>query len=259
MIGQQQYTITEIRSKLEEMFNQRALDSYWLESLRQDSRAGVRKLANVFCNKWNQLQREEERIQAMVQFDHTYKASYGELAVGIDEAGRGCLAGPVVAAAVVLSNDFRNDSLNDSKQMTPATREQVYQQIIEQARAVGVGIVNSVDIDRINILQATYEAMRQAVDNLGLVPDVLLNDAVTIPGITFPQVPVIHGDALSYSIAAASVVAKVSRDRLMKEYAKQYPQYGFDQHVGYGTADHIEALRNHGPCPIHRLTFAKVL
>jgi ribonuclease HII len=256
---QQQYTITEIRAKLEQMISQRNPDRKWLETLAQDPRAGVRKLAHVFENKFSQIQREDERMQAMIEFDQEYRISYGQNVVGVDEAGRGCLAGPVVAAAVILPPDFRNASLNDSKQMTPAVREQVYEQIIERAVAIGVGIISSVDIDRLNILQATYEAMRLAIGKLGVEPDVLINDAVTIPEIEFPQVPVIHGDALSYSIAAASVVAKVSRDRMMKDLSKQYPEYGFDRHVGYGTADHIEALRKHGPCPIHRLTFAKVL
>jgi ribonuclease HII len=258
MNEQKTATISEIRAKLEDMFVQGQLDTRWLESLSVDSRAGVRKLAETFRKRWDQAQRERERMQQMIQFDASYRHTYGSVVAGIDEAGRGCLAGPVVAAAVVLPAEYTNPALNDSKQMTPAVREQVYDHIRMHALAIGVGMVSAEDIDKWNILQATYEAMRRAIKDLGKRPDVLLNDAVTIPDISIPQVPVIHGDSLSFSIAAASVVAKVTRDRLMKEYAQTYPQYGFDRHVGYGTADHLEALRMYGPCPIHRLTFAKV-
>ena len=176
---------------------------------------------------------------------------------GIDEAGRGPLAGPVVAGAVILPSDCEILFLNDSKKLSAAKREQLYDEIMEKAIAVGVGMASPTRIDEINILQATYEAMRTAVSELGVKPDVLLNDAVTIPEITIPQVPIIKGDAKSVSIAAASIIAKVTRDRLMVQYEEVLPGYGFAKHKGYGSKEHIEAIRRLGPTPIHRRTFIK--
>ena len=193
------------------------------------------------------LEKELARLEAMKEYEYTYEAC--SCICGIDEAGRGPLAGPVVAAAVVLPKDCRILYLNDSKKLSEKRRE--------KARAYGVGMASPRRIDEINILQATYEAMRQAVEKLGVVPDLLLNDAVTIPGINIMQIPIIKGDARSVSIAAASILAKVTRDRMMVEYDRLYPQYGFAKHKGYGTAAHIEALRTHGPCPVHRRTFLK--
>ncbi len=191
----------------------------------------------------------------MKEYEYTYEAC--SCICGIDEAGRGPLAGPVVAAAVVLPKDCRILYLNDSKKLSEKRRELLFDEIREKARAYGVGMASPRRIDEINILQATYEAMRQAVEKLGVVPDLLLNDAVTIPGINIMQIPIIKGDARSVSIAAASILAKVTRDRMMGEYDRLYPQYGFAKHKGYGTAAHIEALRTHGPCPVHRRTFLK--
>ena len=176
---------------------------------------------------------------------------------GIDEAGRGPLAGPVVAGAVILPADCEILYLNDSKKLSAAKREQLYDEIMEKAIAVGVGMASPARIDEINILQATYEAMRTAVSELGVEPDILLNDAVTIPEITIPQVPIIKGDAKSVSIAAASIIAKVTRDRLMVQYEEVLPGYGFAKHKGYGSKEHIEAIRRLGPTPIHRRTFIK--
>ena len=156
---------------------------------------------------------------------------------------------------MVLPKDCEILYLNDSKKLSPKRRDALYEEIMEKAEAVGVGLTDAARIDEINILQATYEAMRAAVGQLGMVPEVLLNDAVTIPGLAMEQVPIVKGDARSVSIAAASILAKVTRDRLMAEYDAQYPQYGFALHKGYGTAAHIEALKAHGPCPIHRRTF----
>ena len=176
---------------------------------------------------------------------------------GIDEAGRGPLAGPVVAGAVILPADCEILYLNDSKKLSAAKREQLYDEIMEKAVAVGVGMASPARIDEINILQATYEAMRTAVSELGVQPDILLNDAVTIPKMTIPQVPIIKGDAKSVSIAAASIIAKVTRDRLMIQYEEVLPGYGFAKHKGYGSKEHIEAIRKFGPTPIHRSTFIK--
>ncbi len=176
---------------------------------------------------------------------------------GIDEAGRGPLAGPVVAGAVVLKKDAQILYLNDSKKLSEKRREELYLEIQEKAVSWAVGIAGPERIDEINILQATYEAMREAVSKLSVPPDILLNDAVTIPGLDIPQVSIIKGDAKSVSIAAASVMAKVTRDHMMARYGELYPQYGFAKHKGYGTAAHIAALKEFGPCPIHRRSFIK--
>ena len=176
---------------------------------------------------------------------------------GIDEVGRGPLAGPVVAAAVILPKDCDILYLNDSKQLTPKKREALYDEIMAKAVAVGVGMANEKVIDEINVLNADYEAMKQAISKLQVKPQLLLNDAVNIPGVDIEQVGIIKGDTLSASIAAASIIAKVTRDRLMVEYDSLYPGYGFAKNMGYGTAEHIDALKKIGPCAIHRRTFIK--
>lgn len=200
------------------------------------------------------LEEERAREYALMRYERQYG---GEgLIAGVDEAGRGPLAGPVVAAAVILYPGAEILGINDSKQISEKKREALYPEIIEKSMAVGVGIVSAGKIDEINILQATYEAMRKAVRSLCFRPDLLLVDAVTIPGLEgIRQVPIIKGDAKSLSIGAASIVAKVTRDRMMRELDELYPEYGFAGHKGYGTAAHIEALRQFGPCPIHRRSF----
>lgn len=198
---------------------------------------------------------ERARLTAMRVYEHEYEAQ--GLVCGIDEAGRGPLAGPVVAAAVILPRDIDIYYLNDSKKVTERRREILYDEICEKAIGYGVGIVGPDVIDDINILQATYQAMRLAIAELAETPAVLLNDAVSIPGVSIPQVPIIKGDAKSVSIAAASILAKVTRDRMMRQYDEIYPEYGFAGHKGYGTAAHIAAIREYGPCPIHRTTFIK--
>lgn len=185
------------------------------------------------------------------------KKFYGEMLAGIDEAGRGPLAGPVVAGAVILPKDCSILYLNDSKQVSASRREELFNEIQEKAVACAVGIVSPQRIDEINILQATYEAMHQAVEGLKVVPDLLLVDAVTIPAMPMKQVGIVKGDAKSVSIAAASILAKVTRDRMMVEYDSLYPEYGFAKHKGYGSKMHIEAIQEYGPCPIHRRTFIK--
>lgn len=212
--------------------------------------------------KEERLQKQQEKLQAelaRLEAMRVYEREYEDagLICGIDEAGRGPLAGPVVAAAVILPKDCRILYLNDSKKLTARRRELLYDEIREKALAVGVGIVSHTRIDEINILQATYEAMRQAVGNLGSTPDLLLNDAVTIPEVKIRQIPIIKGDAKSVSIAAASVIAKVTRDRMMAELDGKYPGYGFASNKGYGSAAHIAAIRSLGPCSIHRRTFIR--
>lgn len=201
------------------------------------------------------LDKEIARTESLKIYEHQYE--YLGYVCGIDEVGRGPLAGPVVAAAVILPRDSHILYLNDSKKLSEKKREELYDVIMEQAVAVGIGFISPARIDEINILQATYEAMREAIRKLKTVPAILLNDAVKIPGVTIPQVPIIGGDAKSVSIAAASIVAKVTRDRLMVEYDHMMPEYGFAKNKGYGTAQHIEALGKNGPTPIHRKTFIK--
>lgn len=201
------------------------------------------------------LEKELARLEQMLEYERQYsQASY---ICGVDEAGRGPLAGPVVAGAVILPKNCKILYLNDSKKLSEARREALFLEIQEKAVSYGVGIVGPGRIDEINILQATYEAMRQAVKALSPEPEVLLNDAVEIPGLAMKQVKIIHGDGLSLSIAAASVMAKVTRDHMMAEYDILYPEYGFAKHKGYGTSAHIQALKTYGPCPIHRNTFIR--
>ena len=199
------------------------------------------------------LEEERAREYALMRYEREYEAE--GLIAGIDEAGRGPLAGPVVAAAVILYPGAEILGINDSKKLSEKVREALYPEILERSMAVGIGIVSAGRIDEINILQATYEAMRKAVSQLCFQPDVLLVDAVTIPGIGIRQVPIIKGDAKSLSIGAASIIAKVTRDRMMRELDEVYPEYGFAAHKGYGTAVHIAALKEYGPCPIHRTSF----
>ena len=201
----------------------------------------------------DKLKKEKQRMYEMFSYEREYEG-YSHIC-GIDEVGRGPFAGPVVAAAVILPGDCDILYLNDSKKVSPKKRETLYDEIYEKALAVGIGMASEKVIDEINILNATYEAMRTAVSNLPVEPDLLLNDAVTIPGIGTEQVPIIKGDAKSASIAAASIVAKVTRDRMMEEYDKVLPEYGFASNKGYGSAAHIEALKKYGPSPIHRKTF----
>lgn len=198
---------------------------------------------------------EQERLEKMKEYEYQYEDHI--IVCGIDEAGRGPLAGPVVAGAAILPRDCEILYLNDSKKLSEKKREALFLEIQEKASAFAVGVIGADRIDEINILQATYEAMRLAIGKLGLQPDVLLNDAVTIPGITMEQVPIIKGDGKSVSIAAASIMAKVTRDHMMEEYDTLFPQYGFARHKGYGTAAHISALKEFGPCPIHRRSFIK--
>lgn len=201
------------------------------------------------------LEKERARIETMKIYEKEYE-SHGWVC-GIDEVGRGPLCGPVVASAVILPKDCQILYLNDSKNLSEKKREELYDVIMEQAIAIGVGMASPQQIDEINILQATYAAMRQAIAELKVKPAVLLNDAVTIPGVDIPQIPIIKGDAKSVSIAAASIIAKVTRDRMMVEYDRIYPGYDLASNKGYGTKVHMDALRNIGPCEIHRRTFIK--
>lgn len=211
----------------------------------------VRQMARTLSGE--RLEKELLRLDGMLAFEREY--GWASSICGIDEAGRGPLAGPVVAGAVVLPKECKILYLNDSKKLSQKRREELFLEIQEKAVSFAFGVVDAEEIDRINILQATYAAMRKAVKKLSCVPQVLLNDAVEIPGLPMKQVKIIQGDAKSLSIAAASVIAKVTRDRMMADYDKEYPLYGFAQNKGYGTAAHIQALKEHGACKIHRKTF----
>lgn len=227
----------------------------FINTYGDDKRAGVQKLVETARKRITALEKEKSRIEELRVYEKEYESC--GLVCGIDEVGRGPLAGPVVAGAVILPKDCRILYINDSKQLSEKKREELYDVIMEQAAACAVGYAAPERIDEINILQATYEAMREAIEKLKLQPDILLNDAVRIPGISMRQVPIIKGDAKSISIGAASIIAKVTRDRLMVEYDKVYPEYDFAGNKGYGSAAHIAALKKYGPTPIHRKSFIK--
>ena len=225
----------------------------FINAYEKDVRPGVNALVEKALKRQAAYEKELSRTEKMKEYEKKY-ASFSYIC-GIDEVGRGPLAGPVVAGAVILPKDCDILYLNDSKQLSEKKREELYALIMEKALATGLGVVSPERIDEINILQATYEAMRQAIGKLKCQPQLLLNDAVTIPGVSIKQVPIIKGDAKSISIAAASIIAKVTRDRMMVEYDRTYPQYGFASNKGYGAKAHIEAIKKFGPTPIHRRSF----
>ena len=203
-------------------------------------------------------EKEEQRLIRLKKIDKEFFDMGKEFICGIDEAGRGPLAGPVVVASVIMPKDSMIEGVNDSKKVTEKRREKLYDQIIEEAISYGVGIIDQEEIDEINILQATKKGLTEALKSMDKKPDVILVDALTgIDTLGIPYKSIIKGDANSYSIAAASIVAKVTRDRIMREWDKVYPEYGFEGHKGYGTAKHIQAIKEHGLCPIHRRSFTK--
>ncbi|MGB4660704.1 MAG: ribonuclease HII [Mobilitalea sp.] len=220
-----------------------------------DERSGVLSICNQYKSKLDSLSKELSRMEVMKQYENKY--SEYEYICGIDEVGRGPFAGPVMACAMILPKDCDILYINDSKQLSEKKREELYDEIISKAVAFGIGSVPPNQIDEINILQATYEAMRKAIGNLKVKPDILLNDAVTIPQVDIRQIPIIKGDAKSISIAAASIVAKVTRDRIMAAYDNVFPGYDFASNKGYGSAQHIEAIKKLGITPIHRRSFLK--
>lgn len=222
---------------------------------KTDERAGVQKLILKYEKILDKYYKELERTENMKVYERKYE-DLGYIC-GIDEVGRGPLAGPVVACAVILPKDCDILYINDSKQVSEKKREELYDIIMEKAVAVGIGMEDNYVIDELNILNATYSAMRKAINNLKVTPDILLNDAVTIPEVPYRQIPIIKGDSKSISIAAASIVAKVTRDRMMVELDKKYPGYDFAGNKGYGSKAHIDAIKNIGLCEIHRRSFTK--
>ncbi len=248
-------TINKIKSAFEcalpEQYNE------LIEQYSTDERKGVQNIIQCYQKKIQAYQKEQARLEKMLLFEREcYNRGY-DIVAGIDEVGRGPLAGPVVTAAVILPKDCKIEGVNDSKKLSPKKRQELYDIICEKAISYGIGVVSSERIDEINILQATYEAMRQSIRKLSVTPQMVLVDAVHIPDITMPQRGIVGGDGKSISIAAASIVAKVTRDAMMEEYAKLYPQYAFEKNKGYGSSEHIQAIKQHGICAIHRKTFIK--
>ncbi|KEO82898.1 ribonuclease HII [Tumebacillus flagellatus] len=233
-----------------------------IKTIQSDERAGVRKLIETYLREQKRLADAALFRERMWSYERMSREAGYERIAGIDEAGRGPLAGPVVAAAVILPDGIDLPGLNDSKQVKEDVRERLYDLIRAGAVAYGVGIVDVDYIDEHNILQGTFEAARRALaameQQFAVAPDYLLTDCLKIPGVKQPYEAIVKGDASSFSIAAASILAKVTRDRLMVDYAAQYPQYGFERNKGYGSPDHMAALEEHGPCPLHRTSFAPV-
>ena len=246
-------------SEIKNIFQAAVLEELpaFIKTYEKDPRPGVAVFVKRAKKRLDDHERELLRTEKMKEYERKYE-SFSWIC-GIDEVGRGPLAGPVVAGAVILPKDCDILYLNDSKQLSEKKREELYAVIMEKAVAVGLGFVAPERFDQINILQATYEAMREAISKLDPQPDLLLNDAVTIPKVTIRQIPIIKGDAKSVSIAAASIVAKVTRDRLMVQYEEVYPGYGFASNKGYGAQVHLDALKKYGPTPIHRRSFIKNL
>ena len=246
-------SISDIKKEFEQADKQ--MLSFLYEVYAEDKRSGVVSLISKYRKQEEKIEAEKKRMEDMYIYERKY-ADF-QYICGIDEVGRGPLAGPVVAGAVILPKDCDILYLNDSKKLSEKMRESLYEEIMEKAVATGIGIVSPARIDEINILQATYEAMRMALEQLQVKPDLLLNDAVKIPEVTTRQVPIIKGDAKSASIAAASIIAKVTRDRLMVQYDEVLPGYGFASNKGYGSSEHIRAIQEQGATPIHRQTFIK--
>ncbi|SDW00503.1 RNase HII [Marininema mesophilum] len=247
-------TIREIEQRLKN----EEVDSRWVEDCLLDTRTGVQNRAKAYLKKQDRIRKEKERMEKLWNFERTYWQMGYRMIAGLDEAGRGPLAGPVTAAAVILPENFDVSGLDDSKKLSPESRQTLRTRIEQEAIAVGVSIVDHQRIDEINILQATYLAMRQALQSLEMKPDFLLLDAVEIPEPPCPQRGIIKGDGMSHSIAAASIIAKTVRDEWMMKAAEEFPEYGFDRHMGYCTAEHLVALDKWGPCAIHRRSFAPV-
>lgn len=248
-----QQSVSDIKSMLENLSLEELKSA--LSQYREDERIGVKKLVVSYEKKIEAIKQEIERLYLMRAFERKY--DHLEFIAGIDEVGRGPLAGPVVTAAVILPKDATLYYVNDSKQLSEQKREELYIEIMEKAISVSIGLVHADVIDEINILNATKKAMQQAILSLPQKPDMILVDALTIPDVFIPQEGIIKGDEKSVSIAAASIIAKVTRDRMMQAYDHLYPEYLFAKNKGYGTHEHICALKQYGPSPIHRESFIK--
>jgi ribonuclease HII len=246
-------SIEEIRQQC--LDGQKPVSAQFLNKLSRDPRQGVRKLREILKRRYEQERAERLRLQNMLNFERVLWKSGIRASAGVDEVGGGPLAGPVVAAAVDFPPNTELDGIDDSKQLEPEQRTKLAARIREHATAIGVGSAEVGEIDRLNIYHAGLLAMRRAIEALPLAPEHVLVDARVIPGVSIPQNSFNKGDGINFSIAAASIIAKTHRDRLMEDLEKEYPGYGFAQHKGYSTLEHQNAIRELGPCPIHRLSF----
>ncbi len=228
-----------------------------IENLQQDNRSSVQKLAIKYQNKINKHFEEIARINQMWRFENELFNNGIQYIAGVDEAGRGPLAGPVFAASVILPKGIFIEGINDSKKISEKKREELYDIIIEKAICYEIASVSEQEIDRINIRNAAFQAMGKAVNSMKTRPQHVLVDGDAVKGLTLPYTTIVKGDSLSVSIAAASILAKVSRDRYIKELDNIYPQYGFAKHKGYGTKEHIEAIKRYGLTPVHRGSFTE--
>lgn len=254
MIQVHNMTIKQIRGLLEVG----TIDPDMEKCLLEDTRQGVRRLMEQYAKKLERQHLLKEQWERMTIHEKHLQTQGYRLIAGMDEVGRGPLAGPVVAAAVILPHDFYLPGLNDSKKVPPAMRESFYEVITSQAVAYSVAFAGSELIDEINIYRATQKVMRECIDKLSIKPSICLVDGRKMTELGVEQLALVGGDGLSISIAAASIVAKVTRDRWMSEAAREYPEYGFEQHAGYGTPDHLKAIAEYGPSPLHRKSFAGV-
>lgn len=251
---QKTQTIKDIKALLN---TEDTLSKAILDHLSQDERKGVQTALKSWHNRQKKRQLQEEKFQQMMQYENQARTAGYEYIAGIDEVGRGPLAGPVVTAAVILPEGIQLQGINDSKQLNEQEKDYWFDRIHNEALSVSTSVLSAEVIDKVNIYEATRLSMKEAVENLSVKPDVLLIDAMQIDS-SLPQKKIIKGDAKSISIAAASIIAKVTRDRLMTQYDEVYPGYGFAQNAGYGTKQHLEGLDKHGPSPIHRRSFKPV-
>lgn len=250
----EKYTIDEIKHLLQ----QDIVEDSFLEKLREDSRSGVQRLIRQYDNKIQKEYDEFQKFITMSIYENELRYNGIEVIAGVDEVGRGPLAGPVVAAAVILPADCWLFGIDDSKKLSEARRLYFYEEIKKYATGIGIGICTSEEIDRLNIYEATKLAMERAIAQLPCQPQHLLLDAMNLPRVHIAQTSIIKGDAKSVSIAAASIVAKVTRDAYMKELGEKYPNYGFERHVGYGTKEHLQAIEEHGIIDEHRKSFEPI-
>ncbi|NLB41884.1 MAG: ribonuclease HII [Clostridiales bacterium] len=248
----EQKTISEVK---EILIQEESISETLLAAMKDDSRIGIQKLLERYYREQEEQKRKQEKAQRMLIYERMLWSKGYSFIGGIDEAGRGPLAGPVVSACVVLPKELIIEGVDDSKKLSPHKREYLFDIIMEKALSVGFGIVDHNQIDKVNIYQATKESMEQAVNACKQSPDYLLLDAMQLKRIPLAQLSLIGGDGKSQTIAAASIIAKVTRDKIMVSFAKIYPEYGFEKHKGYGTEEHVEAIRKHGLSPIHRKSF----
>jgi ribonuclease HII len=249
-----QMTVAQITTLL----SQQKISLHIIDKLKNDTRSSVQRIVSTWENRRKKIELEKERIAALYKYERQLNNAGYNLVAGVDEAGRGPLAGPVMVAAVILPPDCYLPGLNDSKKLTPPQREKLYKEINEVAISVNRCEVSAEIIDEINIYRATVGGMYSAIAGLTTAPQAVLIDAVPLPHLTIPSKSIISGDQVSASIAAASIIAKVERDHIMNELDRQYPRYGFSRHKGYGTQEHMDALAKYGPCPCHRRSFAPV-